>query len=85
VNKITKQNENFLINNKGFEVDFTIEDNIKNFIDNILILKLHKKICDEEDNTEEEDSFQLNKRREQYESKNGSFCNSCKRRVYRNR
>ena len=61
-------------------ITFNIGDDIKNFIDSISILNLPKKICDEE-----EDSFQLNKRREQHESKNKSFCNSCKRRVYVNR
>ena len=65
---------------------FNITSDIKSFINSISICNLPKEICNEEDNTEEEDPFQLNKRREQHESKKGSFCgDSCKRRVYVNR
>ena len=73
------KNENY--NNEYPPATFYIESNIKRFINSISIFNLPKNIYDKKNNTEEEDSFQLNKRREQHESKN-SPCDSCKRRVY---
>ena len=77
-NKIKKQNPNYNNkngNNECSQETFNIEDDIKSFINNILILNLHKKICGEEYYTGG---------REQYESKK-STCDSCKRGVYMNR
>ena len=68
-----KQNQNYI--NQNYQVDFNIDEDIKNSIDSISILKLHKEIYDEENNTGEI---------EQYKSKNGP-CDSCKRRVYMDR
>ena len=73
--KIKEININYV--DKNSTKTFTIDKDIKNFIDSIQILNLPKKICDEEDYTV---------RREQYKSTNGSLCgDSCKRRIYMNR
>ena len=59
------KNENY--NNEYPPATFYIESNIKRFINSISIFNLPKNIYDKKNNTEEEDSFQLNKRREQHE------------------
>ena len=78
-NEINDQNK--IYNNKNninedSQAIFNIDSNIKDFIDSISILKLHKEIYDEENNNGEI---------EQYKPENKSFCNSCKRRVYMSR